>query len=72
MIWLKNANYRQIAENNRVIVPQETKSVAEAKRKHAILYERIAEDHARIAAELEAAKAEAEREEIYKKQTEFE
>lgn len=62
--------YSQIAENNQIAIPQETKSVADAKRKHALLYARIAEEHARIAAELEAAKVEAEREELYRKQSE--
>lgn len=63
-------NNLQIAENNKVYEPKETASVAEAKRQHAILYEQIAQQHAQLAAELEAARIEAERQELLRKQSE--
>lgn len=60
--------FNEIARNkNRITVPAETQSVAEAKRKHALLYAQIAAEHAKIAAILEAARAESERQEFYKK-----
>lgn len=52
------------------MVPQDTRSVARAKQNHALLFARISQEHARIAGELEAAKAEAEKAELYRKQNE--
>lgn len=51
-------------------MPKDTISVARAKQNHALLYAQISEEHARIAAELEAARVEAERAELYRKQNE--
>lgn len=51
-------------------MPQDTLSVARAKQNHALLFAQISEEHARIAAELETARIEAERAELYRKQNE--
>lgn len=40
-----------------MVVPNESESVARAKERHYSLYEKIAADHARIGAELEAKRA---------------
>ena len=40
-------------------MPADTRTVAAARHEHALLYAQIAEDHARIAAELKAAQAQS-------------
>lgn len=46
-----------VVEQGNVAAPQDTVSVARAKERHFTLYEQIAQDHARIGAELAAKRA---------------
>lgn len=53
--FAKIANAHQVAPGF-VVVPVDSVAVTRAKDKHFTLYQKIAEEHARIAAELEAKK----------------